>query len=224
MSEVMTPEEVRGLIAYKYNGGDTSLVYKYLLSPFAQFLVDYCVPTWVAPNLITFIGLVFSLISFFLTLIYNYDLGVNGPRWLPLVVAINLFIYQTLDNMDGKQARKTGTSSPLGMLFDHGIDAINSVLLTLPVGSALGTGMSRHLLILLSVGFIPFITQGWEEYYREEMVLPIINGPTEGLLVTMGMLVFSSMYGAEAFHVVSRPPFSTWSSHTSTCPPPPRQL
>ena len=27
-----------------------------------------------------------------------------------------LFIYQTLDNMDGKQARKTGSSSPLGML------------------------------------------------------------------------------------------------------------
>jgi ethanolaminephosphotransferase len=27
------------------------------------------------------------------------------------------------DEMDGKQARRTGNSSPLGMLFDHGCDA-----------------------------------------------------------------------------------------------------
>jgi ethanolaminephosphotransferase len=29
--------------------------------------------------------------------------------------------------MDGKQARRTGSSSPLGLLFDHGCDAINSI-------------------------------------------------------------------------------------------------
>jgi hypothetical protein len=29
-------------------------------------------------------------------------------------------MYQTLDALDGKQARRTKTSSPLGELFDHG--------------------------------------------------------------------------------------------------------
>jgi ethanolaminephosphotransferase len=29
-----------------------------------------------------------------------------------------------LDNCDGKQARKTGNSTPLGMLFDHGCDSL----------------------------------------------------------------------------------------------------
>ena len=38
-----------------------------------------------------------------------------------------MLIYQTLDNMDGKQARKTGSGSPLGLLFDHGCDAANSI-------------------------------------------------------------------------------------------------
>jgi len=28
-----------------------------------------------------------------------------------------------MDAVDGKQARRTGTSSPLGQLFDHGCDA-----------------------------------------------------------------------------------------------------
>jgi len=31
--------------------------------------------------------------------------------------------------MDGKQARKTGNSSALGMLFDHGCDAISGSLM-----------------------------------------------------------------------------------------------
>jgi phosphatidylglycerophosphate synthase len=33
---------------------------------------------------------------------------------------IGLFIYQSLDAIDGKQARRTGQSGPLGELFDHG--------------------------------------------------------------------------------------------------------
>ena len=131
--------------------------------------------------------------------LFEIEKQVLVPPPLPLIPQITPL----------KQARKTGTSSPLGMLFDHGIDAINCVLLTLPVCSALGTGMSTELLIIMSIGFIPFITQGWEEYYREEMVLPLINGPTEGLLVTMGMLIYSSMYGAESFHVVRHLYFET---------------
>jgi len=31
-------------------------------------------------------------------------------------------MYQTLDNIDGKQARKTGTWSQLGTIFDHWFD------------------------------------------------------------------------------------------------------
>lgn len=37
-----------------------------------------------------------------------------------------MFIYQSLDAIDGKQARRTGTSTPLGELFDHGCDSIST--------------------------------------------------------------------------------------------------
>ena len=39
-------------------------------------------------------------------------------------LAGSLFVYQTMDAIDGKQARRTGTGSPLGELFDHGLDCI----------------------------------------------------------------------------------------------------
>lgn len=40
--------------------------------------------------------------------------------------ALGLFIYQSLDAIDGKQARRTNSSSPLGELFDHGCDAVST--------------------------------------------------------------------------------------------------
>lgn len=34
--------------------------------------------------------------------------------------AFAMFAYQTMDAIDGKQARRTGAQSPLGQMFDHG--------------------------------------------------------------------------------------------------------
>jgi phosphatidylglycerophosphate synthase len=42
------------------------------------------------------------------------------------LTALGLFVYQSLDAIDGKQARRTGTSSPLGELFDHGCDSVST--------------------------------------------------------------------------------------------------
>ncbi len=43
-----------------------------------------------------------------------------------------------LDNMDGKQARRTGTSSPLGMMFDHGCDALVTFAFSMGLGTIVG--------------------------------------------------------------------------------------
>ena len=40
--------------------------------------------------------------------------------------ALGLFLYQSLDAIDGKQARRTNSSSPLGELFDHGCDSVSA--------------------------------------------------------------------------------------------------
>jgi phosphatidylglycerophosphate synthase len=44
-------------------------------------------------------------------------------------MAFCISTYLNLDSIDGKQARRTGTSSPLGELFDHGCDAINMMVI-----------------------------------------------------------------------------------------------
>ena len=45
---------------------------------------------------------------------------------MPLSCGLGLFIYQTLDAIDGKQARRTGNSNALGELFDHGCDSLST--------------------------------------------------------------------------------------------------
>ena len=59
----------------------------------------------------------------------NTDGHVDG--WACVMCGVAFFIYNVLDNCDGKQARRTGSGSPMGMLFDHGIDAATCVLANL---------------------------------------------------------------------------------------------
>jgi ethanolaminephosphotransferase len=49
-------------------------------------------------------------------------------------------LYTWLDCLDGKQARRTGTSSPLGQLFDHGCDALSVNLLLGNIACSLSIG------------------------------------------------------------------------------------
>ena len=203
---LLSKESLAKVKDFRYQGSDTSPIYKYLLSPFAQFCVDKCTPLWMAPNMITLIGLSSSFISTALVLVYNPTLGLNGPRWLSLFVGFGIFFYQTLDNMDGKQARRTGSSSALGMLFDHGCDAINAGLCAIPMGSVLGTGWTVSIFFTLWCGFVPFYFQTWEEYYLGAMNLPPINGPSEGLLIAVFMCFCSYFYGSQFWHEVSNIP------------------
>ncbi len=205
---ILSTEERLNVRNYKYHGGDSSPIYKYVLSPFAQFCVDNFTPMWVAPNLVTLTGLFVAVIATVLTLIYNPMLTSVGPRWLHLVTGASIFVYQTLDNMDGKQARRTGSSSALGMLFDHGCDAINACLTAISMSSVLGTGWTYKMFLPLCCGFIPFYFQTWEEYYLGAMVLPPFNGPTEGLLICVTSCFFTFAYGTEWFQTVQSIPLT----------------
>lgn len=57
---------------------------------------------------------------------------------LSIIKQLNSYIY--LDGIDGKQARRTGTSGPLGELFDHGLDSYTAGLIPVAMYSIFGRG------------------------------------------------------------------------------------
>jgi len=195
--EVLSKQQKTALLEYKYRGGDNSVAYKYWLSPMAQYLVDTFTPTWIAPNMITTIGLMFNILSTVVTLIVDPTL-TSAPNWLPFLTAFCFFVYQTLDNMDGKQARKIGASSPLGLLFDHGCDALCAGMTAIPLASVFGGGWCATSLFTIWINsFLTFYTQTWEEYYLHEMFLPMFNGASEGLIMVVIACCLSGVYGVQ---------------------------
>ncbi|CAE8585243.1 unnamed protein product [Polarella glacialis] len=101
-----------------------------------------------------------------------------------MVLGISTLVSQTLDNMDGKQARRTGTSSPLGLMLDHGADALNVNLCSINVMALLQVGDYRAM--CFSVWFnscTSFFFATWEEYQTGSLYLGVFNGPTDGLLI-----------------------------------------
>lgn len=46
--------------------------------------------------------------------------GKQLDSWVYMSWGIGLFLYQSMDAIDGKQARRTGMAGPLGEMFDHG--------------------------------------------------------------------------------------------------------
>lgn len=110
---------------------------------------------WLAPNLITLLGIIGLILAYLLTSYFLPDLdgrchrratsalhysclyisiligltvvniaflclSGNAPRWVYWFNGLAVLAYLHLDCIDGKQARRTKSSSPLGQLFDHG--------------------------------------------------------------------------------------------------------
>lgn len=205
------------LKSHKYNGSDNSLIYKYVLSPLAEFLVQNFVPENIAPNTITIFGLFWVVMSYWIFALYCPNLDDapeatgTGGGWIFFFGGMSILIYQTLDNMDGKQARRTKASSPLGLLFDHGCDAFNcglgssNFLCCWAVSSSLETAGALYssklcMGVIVLCPMIAFYVTTWEEYHTGKLILPIINGPSEGLLLNALQMFMAAYFGTKVFH------------------------
>ncbi|XP_024227011.1 choline/ethanolaminephosphotransferase 1 bbc isoform X4 [Bombus vancouverensis nearcticus] len=136
--KLLSPGQLKRLSEHKYSCTTNSLLDGFL-QPWWDWLVSK-VPLWLAPNLITIVGLIVNIATTLILVYYSPDAKTEAPRWACFLCALGLFIYQSLDAIDGKQARRTGTSTPLGELFDHGCDSISTVFIALSACIAVQLG------------------------------------------------------------------------------------
>eukprot|EP00767_Chilomastix_cuspidata_P008263 gnl/Chilomastix_cuspidata/942.p1 GENE.gnl/Chilomastix_cuspidata/942~~gnl/Chilomastix_cuspidata/942.p1 ORF type:complete len:508 (-),score=232.58 gnl/Chilomastix_cuspidata/942:178-1701(-) len=210
----LSEDELRTIATYKYHGVDNSLLSKVLLNPFWEFLVNHVIPPWLAPNLITFFGFMALIIASMLTLAFSPNLATpDVPGWVWVAVALLDSLYQHLDGIDGKQARKTGTASSLGQIFDHGVDGLCIALHFMYAIALMEAGGTLIATLVLTVTPFVFSMYTLEEYITHVLRLEHFSGPVEGLFILQGLLVVCGIFGngwlkREVFTLPFRLPFA----------------
>ena len=126
----LTPETVPTLERASYYSaykGVTDALTKYLWPEWALFLTRIAARLGMTPNMVTSIGAILCVATFFL--------WMHGWYWTGMATA---FIFMVLDTVDGKLARCSITSSWWGNIFDHGIDLVHPPFWWWAWGAGLG--------------------------------------------------------------------------------------
>lgn len=194
----LSKQNLDNLKLYKYSSVDKSLVSRYILRPYWTWFLTLF-PKSMAPNLITLSGLGFVLANVATLLYYDPMLRNGVPSWVYASWAVGLWLYQSFDSIDGMQARRTGQSSPLGEMFDHGCDAINTTLEVILTCATLNLHQSWWALVCQFATICNFYLTTWEEYHTGTLYLSAFSGPVEGILMVIGLHLISAVYGPEVW-------------------------
>lgn len=166
--KVLTAGQLKSLENHKYSSAGVSL-----LEPYFQIYWRWLIerfPETIAPNTITTIGLAVNALCSLLLIYYCPNAKEEAPWWVYFANGVGLFIYQSLDAIDGKQARRTNSSTPLGELFDHGCDSISTILVALSFACTLKMGDSPPLMAALCVSScVTFYASHWCSYVQGKL-------------------------------------------------------
>ena len=188
-------EGLQNILEYKYSHtGYTKL--DDFLTPFWNGLVEYQPRNW-APNLITVFASLGIITPGLIFLLIDPSVSNGYPKILYLLGAFGFFVHQTLDVLDGKQARRIGASSPLGQLFDHGCDAFILPYVTIIVASSDGMGSQDHIFWgLTQFMTCAFFLMNWMEYHSHISATNVGElGVTEAQWIFMLFLTFNYVTG-----------------------------
>lgn len=173
---------------------DLSLISR-LLEPFWTFVAGL-MPRWLAPNAITLSGFALVALSAAAMLLRCPTLRGAAPASVYVASIASIFAFQTLDAVDGKQARRTGTSSMLGGWFDHALDVAAVQLAMLTAAASLGLGPGGATLFLLgSVVFNNYVLH-WETCHTGTLHLGNGTSIYEAQATMMAIHALTLVFGA----------------------------
>lgn len=115
--------------------------------------------------MLTLLALVFSGSAVALVLMHDSTMTGEIPTWVSLYSVLCVFLYQSLDAIDGKQARRTKSSSPLGQLFDHGCDGINTMVFIILLWQSFQRGADWGFFVTFFLFTNTFFLAQWEEQH-----------------------------------------------------------
>ncbi|XP_049294121.1 cholinephosphotransferase 1 isoform X5 [Anopheles funestus] len=202
--------QLKKLFEHKYSCTNVSLMDPFL-QPWWCWLVSK-VPLWLAPNLITTVGLLINIATTLILIYFSPTGREEPPRWSSALCGIGLFIYQSLDAIDGKQARRTNSSSPLGELFDHGCDSISTVFVALSACISVQLGYyPRWMFFQCFCAMTLFYCAHWQTYVSGTLRFGRID-VTEAQCTIIGIHMISAVFGPSIWMTKIFGQFELWST------------
>ncbi|XP_078276916.1 choline/ethanolaminephosphotransferase 1-like isoform X1 [Rhinoraja longicauda] len=196
LQQPLSRQQLKRLEEHRYRSAGASL-----LEPLMQVWWEWLVrrlPLWMAPNVITITGLALNACTTLVLMLYCPTATEQAPLWAYLACALGLFIYQTLDAIDGKQARRTNSSGPLGELFDHGCDSLSTVFVVLGICIAVQLGTNPDWMFFCCfAGVFMFYCAHWQTYVSGTLRFGIIDVTEVQIFIIVLFLLAAS--GGTAF-------------------------
>ncbi|RHY31423.1 hypothetical protein DYB32_003517 [Aphanomyces invadans] len=156
------------------------------LNHFWNAMVEF-LPLWMAPNLVTLTGTIIVVFTTALLLVISPKLEGGAPGWAYVLSGVGLFVYQTLDAIDGKQARRTGSSR---------CDALSAMLNCLTAFVAFRAGNSTYTFAGLSSVSVNFFFAQCRILVPLAMFLAVVYAPDLVDVAIATPLVASLVYAA----------------------------
>jgi phosphatidylglycerophosphate synthase len=195
VNEFLQEADLEHIKTHKYN----TTGYSWLdnkMNPFWIKCATY-LPHWLSPNMVTMIGL-FALCLGVLIII-PFDIQISKPLnpLFYILFAVSLFLGQTFDAIDGKHARNTARSSPLGQLMDHGCDAFSNSFVVIMIAQAHLFGSTIYTVLIQVLVQLPFYIISWEEHHTGLLLTHINNmGVTEFQFIGMAVVLLPVFVGS----------------------------
>ena len=162
--------QINALRAYQYNSVNKSILCN---SPLAEVWegIAAIMPMAITPNAVTVAG---ACCSWSVLLVANnlrvlaeaedYEGRAAAISQGLIIGSLMCIGYNTLDNVDGKLARRRGMGSPLGQMMDHGCDSMTIGMLMGSFGFVISLPPNWGAVFLV-MGLVQWLGVAWEEHY-----------------------------------------------------------
>ena len=187
--------------------GEAGLVYtvkdrSVLLPHYKRFAVEPLIrfiPRSVDPNSITHIGHLICLVG--VSILLAFGTSVTASIRLPFIAAVVcLQLYNWCDNADGAHARRTGRTSAMGELLDHGLDMLNTTYIAYAAAISISAPPAWWVGIALVVP-AACATTYWEQAETGLFSLGLLN-QIESVMLLSTVLLISAIFGFDAWTYV----------------------
>ena len=170
-----------------------SILYPYLEKHLYVHLIKV-IPQWLPANYITFISALAVFISFVTASLFG-----SSHIIAYFAVPTLMLVYLVSDDLDGIQARKTNTSSPLGEYLDHFLDVFNIGLCQVALLMMLGIYTGWITAMFLFAAYLVISATFFLQAKTDELVLEKI-GIFESLLLGFFIMILARIEVVSVFY------------------------